>query len=256
MNDDATHGTDPLASDSSADPTSEPLPTALSPEMQRRVAELADRVIAIARHLAPTMPQVQEDDLISAGNEGLVRAALRYDPDSDVPFAAFAHYRIRGAMIDHARRTVPSVRRRTRAQRAMEATQAVLEQAQREQSALDAQATRSLEERVQAAADVVAQATAAIMLTKLARVDPDRLPTKRMTDAEDEILGAELSALLERAVEDCPEEDKALLDALYFQGMSMHDLSKASGKSVSTISRRHARLMRRLGSRLRNRLER
>ncbi len=229
---------------------------ALSPEQARRVEAAASRVTSLARSLAPTMPQVTLDDLISAGNEGLVNAALRYDARGGVPFTAFAHYRIRGAMIDCARRVTPAVRRRSRAMRAMESTQSLLEHAQREQAVLDAKTTRSLTERVEAAADVVAQATAAIVLSKLRRVEPDRVAAKRTPSAEQHVLGVELRDLLQDAVAACPDEDRALIEALYFEGESMHTYAERTGKSVSTVSRRHARLMRRLSSRLKNRLER
>ena len=226
----------------------------LTAEQRRRVEAAAPRVSRLARAIAPTMPQVGVDDLISAGNEGLVRAALRYDPGSGVPFIGFAHYRIRGAMIDCARRATPAVRRRTRAMRAMETTQSLLEQAQREQVALDAKTARSLQERVQAAADIVAQTTAAILFTKLAKVEPDRVAAKGAPDAEQTLLGSELRALLHEAVDTCTDSDRALIDALYFDGESMRAYAQRTGKSVSTVSRRHTRLLRRLSSHLRSRL--
>ena len=232
----------------------EPVP--LSPAQQRRVEGEAERVPHIARAITHSMPQVSVEDLISAGNEGLVQAALRYDPASGVPFGAFAHYRIRGAMIDYARRAVPAVRRRTRALRSIAASQAVLNHAQREQAALDAHSTRTLQERVGAAANIVAQATAAIMLTKLSRIDPDAVAGERFKDAEQEVLGTEMRALLHEAIDGCAADDRKLIEALYFDDETMQDVARRMGKSVSTVSRRHARLMGRLGSRLKNRLSR
>lgn len=226
----------------------------LTAEQRRRVEATAARVGRLARAIAPTMPQVSVDDLISAGNEGLVRAALRYDPASEVPFTGFAHYRIRGAMIDCARRTTPAVRRRTRAMQTMATTQSLLEQAQREQVALDAKTARSLQERVQAAADIVAQTTAAILFSKLAKVEPDRVAAKGAPDAEQTLLGAELRGLLHEAVDSCGDGDRALIDALYFDGESMRAYAQRTGKSVSTVSRRHTRLIRRLSSHVRRRL--
>lgn len=55
--------------------------------------------------------RVDLDELVSAGREGLWEAARRYDPDSSVPFKGFAGYRVRGAMIDHLRRTAAVPRR-------------------------------------------------------------------------------------------------------------------------------------------------
>ncbi|MEM6994334.1 MAG: sigma-70 family RNA polymerase sigma factor [Myxococcota bacterium] len=228
----------------------------LTAQQRKRIESVADKVGKMARNLTHTMPQVSTDDLISAGNEGLVQAALRYDPATEVPFSAFAHYRIRGAMIDCARRVTPAVRRRTRAMRAMESTQSLLQHAQREQAALDASTARSLKERVSAAADIVAQATAAIVLTKLSRVEPDRLASKAEGSAEEVLLSEELRTVLHETVAECPDEDRALIEALYFEGETMHTFAKRTGKSVSTVSRRHARVMRRLSSRMRTRMSR
>lgn len=43
------------------------------------------------------------DDLLSAGSDGLMDAAARYDPATGVPFGSFAMHRIRGAILDHVR---------------------------------------------------------------------------------------------------------------------------------------------------------
>lgn len=231
-----------------------PAATQLSDAQRAYVVKVAPRVERIARNVGANMPQVNLDDLISAGHEGLVQAALRYEPSAGVPFSAFAHYRIRGAMIDCARRVVPAIRQRTRAQRALEATQAVLESAQREQTALSAAATRTLQERVEAAASVVAQATAAILFSKLSRVDPDRVVGRDETDAERLVLGRQLQALIRGALDECGREDRAMLQALYFDDLSMHQYAARVGKSVSTVSRRHARVVKRLASRLRDRV--
>jgi len=44
------------------------------------------------------------DDLVSYGCVGLMSAACRFDPDDGRPFEAFAHFRVRGAMIDGMRK--------------------------------------------------------------------------------------------------------------------------------------------------------
>ena len=54
--------------------------------------------------LAARIPHASIDELQSAGYEGLIEAAMRYDPSIGVPFASYAHFRVRGAMIDAARR--------------------------------------------------------------------------------------------------------------------------------------------------------
>ena len=47
---------------------------------------------------------ISHDDMVSLGNEGLVDAMLRFDPDRGVDFYAYASSRIRGAIVDGMRR--------------------------------------------------------------------------------------------------------------------------------------------------------
>src|SRR5947209_3953238 len=74
--------------------------------------ELAQRylglVIHIARKFQNRLPSsVDFDDLVGAGNLGLVEAARRFDPAKGASFGAFAKHRIRGAITDSLRQTDP-----------------------------------------------------------------------------------------------------------------------------------------------------
>jgi RNA polymerase sigma factor for flagellar operon FliA len=85
-------------------------------------AQLLDQhlglVQAIAREIAQRVPpDVQLDDLVSAGTLGLVRALESFDPARGLEFSTYATPRIRGAILDELRAQdwVPrSVRRRGR----------------------------------------------------------------------------------------------------------------------------------------------
>jgi RNA polymerase sigma factor FliA len=62
-------------------------------------------VIPIARHFQKRLPpRVDFDDLVGAGNLGLVEAARRYNPARGTSFDTFARHRIRGAIGDSLRR--------------------------------------------------------------------------------------------------------------------------------------------------------
>lgn len=61
-------------------------------------------VVAIAREIHARMPgHVELDDLISWGNFGLIDAAKKYDPTRENKFKTYAHWRIRGAILDGLR---------------------------------------------------------------------------------------------------------------------------------------------------------
>lgn len=78
-------------------------------------AELVRRGLPIVRRLAFRLarrlpPNVEVDDLISAGNEGLLRAATLYEPTGEARFEVYAERRIRGAMLDELRAMDPVTR--------------------------------------------------------------------------------------------------------------------------------------------------
>jgi|LNFM01.2.fsa_nt_gb RNA polymerase sigma factor for flagellar operon FliA len=223
--------------------------TALTEEQSRLVEQNLPRVRTLARIVARTVSHADIDELYSAGAEGLVEAALRYDPSSGTAFAAFFHYRVRGAMIDAARRAAPQVRRRSRALRALAATQALLEHAQLGQPSGDTGDPRSLRERVEAAAQIVAQTTAAVLLARLGPADPEAVPTPEAS-AEDCLAHAQTIEQLRMLVDGSDAQSQAIVAALYVEGISMHEHAARIGVSVSTVSRAHARLLARLATAL------
>lgn len=221
----------------------------LTPEQRRRVERGKPLVDQLAKTLARRLARVTEDDLRSVGYEALVKCGLRYDPALGSSFRSFAFHRVRGAMIDAARRAVPGLRRRGRALRALQASQALLEQAELFE-APEGDDPRTLKERVAAAAELVTQTTAAVMLSYL-RSNPEEVVDDSLRDPEglvhDVLLHEHVRRTLMRC---CSEEDRAVLRALYDEGLTMTEVGERMGCSKSTISRRHAALLRRIAQEL------
>jgi RNA polymerase sigma factor for flagellar operon FliA len=73
-----------------------------TPEFKNRVIEVYGYIPrTIAYQFARKKPHVLEmDDLIQAGNLGLVQAIDRYSPDNGAKFNTFATFRIRGSILD------------------------------------------------------------------------------------------------------------------------------------------------------------
>src|SRR5664279_4383616 len=77
---------------------------ALVSRRQAYAAKFFPYIEKVARRLARRLPaHVEIDDLVSAGAIGLMEAAGRFDPKRADRFEAFAHFRIRGAMLDDLR---------------------------------------------------------------------------------------------------------------------------------------------------------
>lgn len=186
------------------------------------------------------------EDLISAGNEALVQAAMRFDPSSPTSFATYAHYRVYGSMIDAIRKRTPGRRTHARALIRLAATQELLRQSAEDQAVQRSAGQRSsLEQRVETARALVRKASLAVRLSEpearsfesVAAEQPD--PEQRLLDADQRNRLWTLVAQLE------PHE-RELLEALYVDGLRMKDLAEQLGTTASTISRRHARILARL----------
>ncbi|MCX4239810.1 sigma-70 family RNA polymerase sigma factor [Paraliomyxa miuraensis] len=219
----------------------------LSVEQRRRVERAKPLVDQLARALARRLARVTEDELRSAGYEALVKCGLRYDPTVGTTFRAFSFRRVRGAMIDTARKAIPGLRQRGRALRVLQATQALLVHDEEHDDAFD---PRTLHERVAAASDLVAQTTAAVVLSRMVD-DPDDVPDDAVGDLEEHLLDAQVRLQIRTTLlRCCTDQERAMLTALYEEGLNMTELGERMGLSKSTISRKHASLLRRLGKQL------
>ncbi len=220
----------------------------LGPEQRALVASVAPRVPRIARSMRHLLGGLSFDECESAGYEALVRAVLRYDPALGVPFSAYAYPRVRGAMLDAARAVSPDRRRLARAIRALEGIDAAAAAHSAPALAGD---PRSLAERVQAAAALVREATMAVVMARsAAAADPERVADAG--PAVDELLvDAQTRAQVMAVVGRCEPEEREMIEAIYFAGLSMHDYATRVGVNVSTVSRRHARVLRKMSTWLR-----
>jgi RNA polymerase sigma factor FliA len=61
------------------------------------------QVALLARRQHRRCPQVELEDLISAGTIGLIQAVDRFDPTRGLKLKTLAEHRIRGAMLDYLR---------------------------------------------------------------------------------------------------------------------------------------------------------
>src|ERR1044071_1344340 len=69
---------------------------------------LVEQHLPLVEHIARKVrkqitARVPIEDLCGYGSKGLIEAAERFDPRHGVAFTTFAHYRIRGAMLDGLR---------------------------------------------------------------------------------------------------------------------------------------------------------
>lgn len=202
--------------------------------------------IRYARHLATKLSRelpsvVSLDDLVAAANLGLVDAANRYDPSRGAQFTTFAHYRIRGAILDHVRdATAGNAHYRARVS---------------VESAID----NLVEERLGPTVTAVTRTEAALaldaLLGEMATVYTlaeiaEETAQEAPVDPESSALAIDRRERLEQALDEIPEREARLLRAVYFEHLTAEQAGAAMGLSKSWSSRLHAKAVASLRARL------
>lgn len=190
----------------------------------------------IARTLLHDQPAwVRFDDLLGAGQEGLVDAARRYDPDRGAAFSTYAYYRVRGAMLDHVREVTsrdPIARTRAIAHAAVDD---LMESraGDHDLAAITPQAAATL------LASTLQEAATAFALGELAAVtrpvegeDPETVATRRETGTR-----------LVEAIDALPERERDILRGVYVEGLTIEQSGASQGLTKGWSSRLHARAL-------------
>ena len=202
------------------------------------VLQHQDYLRALARQLAQKLPRsVSYDELVAAGQVGLIEAAREFDPAFGAAFTTFAYYRIRGAILDEVRR-LDKWGSNAR------------QQARREAAANDILEGHALADNTNPN-----QAAQSVRLTirRLAAVfelaDADSAETSDESPGES-VENRELKASLKLALDGLDRGHMTIIRILYFEGRSMTQCAKELGCDKATVSRRHRDAIDALRSRL------
>lgn len=222
--------------------------------VQALVAEHQELVRRIAWHLSARLPDsVDVDDLIQAGQIGLIEAARHYKSDGGASFATFAGTRIRGAMLDELRRGdwMPrSVHRNARAiSRAVRAVEGRSGRAATE-TEIAAELGVSLAE-YHAMADAAARGPL-LSLDGLSAEDdaaPD-VPDADSPDALEQLAGADFRHALTEAIDRLPERERQVMGLYYDESLNLREIGGVLGVTESRVCQIHAQAVARLRGRL------
>ncbi len=179
-----------------------------------------------------------QDDLRGYGFQGLLEAKQRFDADRGVRFSTFAYYRVRGAILDGVRSQGWMKRRAYAKLKAFEAADSVSE------SVGEAHAEKPLATLAARAAeidDVLAKVSAAYVI---AAVGQDRVAEE--STPETLLSGAEEQSTVKRGLARLPDKERTLLEAVYFDGVTIEQAGERLGLSKSWASRLHAKALDRM----------
>jgi RNA polymerase sigma factor for flagellar operon FliA len=180
----------------------------------------------------------QHEDLVAAGYQGLVEARARYDATRGVQFNTFAYYRIRGAMLDYARKSSNLSRRAYEKVRLAESADRVGEGVA-EMRAADPQGRKDVAATVSALDAGIAQLTMGFVLAQAAEEAEPESPHEAYVTKE-------TALALRQAIAELDERERALLEGHYFDGRRFDEVAESLGISKSWASRVHQKALEKL----------
>ena len=198
--------------------------------------DLVERNLGLVRAIASKVvgmapASVSFDELVSCGNQGLVEAAGRFDPDRGVAFSTFAYYRIRGAIFDGLRFMTGAAHRPTAlAARADEYLEGLAGEP----------APRTAAAAAERLADVLSDLAVVLVVASdhvERAVDPTTPDPASVAERREEL------TLVQRAMGALPDKERALLELMYFEGLGLVEAGERLGLSRGWASKLHARAL-------------
>jgi RNA polymerase sigma factor for flagellar operon FliA len=207
-------------------------------ERQRLVDTNVPFVRSIAAKIKEQLPrEIEFDDLVAYGMQGLLEAADRYDGRHGTTFTTFAYYRVRGAIFDGLRGMGWLPRAEYAKLRFEERAAAYLQNLTDRDAGAASQGDRAetLENNLRELANALG-GVAAIFVTSLEAREEAASPAP-----QHEIELRERSRVMREAVRTLPEKERRLLELYYYEDKSLGEAAEALGLSKSWASRLHAR---------------
>ncbi|MEJ7729880.1 MAG: sigma-70 family RNA polymerase sigma factor [Polyangiaceae bacterium] len=215
----------------------------LSAAQQQLVREASRIVNKIAAKARARGSALDVDELASLGREGLIEAALSFDPGYGVTFEGFAWPRVDGAMKNGVERELAEMR--TRMSAAYAASYGFAE-AQTDEGDLMTDTEQEVRARLDAGCDGFAAAMAVGFFTASGGIEGEDAAVARETYAR------AIDAVRE-AMETLPPRDRQLIALHYEDQLDLKQVAERLGFSYGSARRYHHSAMQRLGARMRAR---
>jgi RNA polymerase sigma factor for flagellar operon FliA len=201
--------------------------------------ELVERVVRrVSRELDLSC---DPEDLRAWGHQGILEAKARFDADRGVRFSTFAYYRVRGAVLDGVRKQGWLKRRAYAKLKAFEAADALLDARPEGAAALGPADAASLAQRAEQISDVLGKISAAYMLSVVGQGESEA------PDTPEELLeAAQTRSVVKSGLSVLPERERSLVEAVYFEGVTIEEAGQRLGLSKSWASRMHGKALERM----------
>lgn len=218
------------------------------------VMENLDLVNQVVAHLRASGITHDPEELRAYGQQGLVEASLRFDPERGADFRSFAYLRVRGAMIDGLRKMGTWSRRGYESIQTMRAVQATSEGALDEEGAPEDLDPEAAQVRLQKHMGRVVAAMTVGVFAEVAFGDGALTARDRAPLADELLAERQIIELLHEGLDELPKDEAEVLRRFYLAGECLDDIAADLKCSRSWASRLHTRAVQRLALRMRSAL--
>jgi RNA polymerase sigma factor for flagellar operon FliA len=224
------------------------------PPVDELVLKHGELVKRIAYHVVSRLPaHIEVDDLIQAGMIGLLNAAQNFSPTKGANFETYAGIRIRGAMLDEARRSNWTPRSTFRnAKQVSQAIRQIENRTGRDARALDIATALgvSLDEYHRM---VESAASSRILSYEQLASDPERasmLPDAPEDGPETLLEEDQFREAVGQAIASLPERERLVLSLYYDQELNLREIGQVLEVSESRVCQIHGQAVLRIRARL------
>ncbi|MED5330644.1 MAG: FliA/WhiG family RNA polymerase sigma factor [Planctomycetota bacterium] len=221
----------------------------------RLVEHYTPLVKKVAKQLAMRLPPtVDEDDLMGAGTFGLFKTVENFDPERKVKFETYARLRVRGAMIDFLRQQdwIPREARNrgSKMSQEMESLESELGRAPTD---------LELARRVGMELGDLQKALYKTILARMVSLTGTEEDNNGNSEERQEGLVSDdpepadilhRREMFETATNHLSDVERRLVQAYYFEGLTLKDIGEKEGISESRVCQIHGRMLDRLAERL------
>jgi len=194
-----------------------------------------------------SLPQVSQEDLISSGVIGLLKALESFDPSRGVKFKTYALTRIKGAIMDELRRLDWIPRSLRQKATLLEKTYLSLER-KLGRFPTDEELLKELNISEKELLQLYSvNHLSCISLEGASQDDNISLKEKVVYTSEENLIEIlekkETKKILKDALEKLPEREKKIIILYYYEGLTLKEIGKVLGISESRVSQIHGKVM-------------
>lgn len=231
----------------------------IDPEIRDRlIKEYGPKIKYMAYRLSHRLqPDIDIDDLISAGIIGLMDAMDKYDPSKETLFKTYAEFRIRGAMLDEIR-AMDWIPRSVKEKAGLLYRTVIQLEKRFGRPPTEEEIAAELKMTLSEYQDFLSQAHASAMISVEdlgVNFDNDRdilecigEPEKR--DPLTLLLSKDTRNILIRAIENLPDKERKVVSLYYYNELTMKEIGKILEVTESRVSQLHTQAMFRLKGKL------